>query len=178
MSEINYQKIGILIKEYRKKFKLTQKEFGEKIGKTESTIRKYEKGLVQIPNDVLEKIAKFFNIPLFRLISSEYNDKLNKALEDSYKKIYTEIVKNPNEKPLWVEKEMLKNEIDEKIWLAIREFIGHKFLYNKLEIDKYELEIISEKVIDYLDVLTNESIFKKKQEEWKKFFNSSIENDN
>ena len=49
MSEINYEKIGLLIKEYRKKLKLTQKEFGEKIGKTESTIRKYEKGLVQIP---------------------------------------------------------------------------------------------------------------------------------
>ena len=175
MSEINYEKIGLLIKEYRKKLKLTQKEFGEKIGKTESTIRKYEKGLVQIPNDVLEKIANFLDVPLFRLISTEYNEKLNQALKESYKKIYTEIIKNPNEKPLYIEKIMLKNEIDEKIWLSVREFIGHKFLYYKLEIDKYEIEIISEKVIDYLNTLTNEMLLKKQQEKLEKLFSSSID---
>lgn len=46
---IDYKKIGLKIKENRKKLKLTQKELGEKIGKTESSIQKYEKGLTQIP---------------------------------------------------------------------------------------------------------------------------------
>ncbi|MBM6821886.1 helix-turn-helix domain-containing protein [Fusobacterium mortiferum] len=65
---IDYEKIGLKIKENRKRLKLTQKSLGEKIGKTESSIQKYEKGLTQIPNDVLEKLADVFQIPIFELI--------------------------------------------------------------------------------------------------------------
>lgn len=66
---IDYKKIGLKIKENRKKLKLTQKELGEKIGKTESSIQKYEKGLTQIPNDVLEKLADVFQMSVFELLS-------------------------------------------------------------------------------------------------------------
>ena len=66
---IDYKKIGLKIKENRKKLKLTQKELGEKIGKTESSIQKYEKSLTQIPNDVLEKLADVFQMSVFELLS-------------------------------------------------------------------------------------------------------------
>ena len=66
---IDYKKIGLKIKENRKKLKLTQKELGEKIEKTKSSIQKYEKGLTQIPNDVLEKLADVFQMSVFELLS-------------------------------------------------------------------------------------------------------------
>ncbi|MCD8091018.1 MAG: helix-turn-helix domain-containing protein, partial [Clostridiales bacterium] len=45
-----------------RKGKMTQKELAEKIGKTESSVRKYEKGLVNIPLDVIEKIASALRV--------------------------------------------------------------------------------------------------------------------
>ena len=64
--------IGKKIKQYRRKGKMTQQELAEKIGKTESSIRKYEKGLVTIPLDVLEKIASSLGITAFDLMGLEY----------------------------------------------------------------------------------------------------------
>ena len=52
MKEIDYIQIGLSIKENRKKLKLTQTELAEMIGKTESSIRRNEKGLRKIPNYV------------------------------------------------------------------------------------------------------------------------------
>lgn len=61
-------KIGQSIKQHRKRARLTQHELAEKIGKTESSIRKYEKGLTRIPIDVVEKIATVLNIPIIQLM--------------------------------------------------------------------------------------------------------------
>lgn len=55
-------KIGKRIRDARKNAHLTQIELGERIGKTESSIRKYEKGLVQIPFDVLSSISEVLNV--------------------------------------------------------------------------------------------------------------------
>lgn len=71
MEKIDYKKIGEKIKKSRSEKKITQKELAELIEKTESSIRKYEKGLIQIPGDVLEKIAKVLDISLFNLILDE-----------------------------------------------------------------------------------------------------------
>lgn len=71
MEKIDYKKIGEKIKKARKEKKITQKQLAELIEKTESSIRKYEKGLIQIPGDVLEKIAKVLDISLFNLILDE-----------------------------------------------------------------------------------------------------------
>ncbi len=68
------QEIGKKIKQYRKG-KMTQQELAAKIGKTESSIRKYEKGLVTIPLDVLEAIASALGITAFDLMGAEYWDK-------------------------------------------------------------------------------------------------------
>lgn len=51
------EKIGKRIKEQRKARKLTQVELAERIHRTESSIRKYESGLVEAPRSVLENIS-------------------------------------------------------------------------------------------------------------------------
>ncbi|PHI14048.1 helix-turn-helix transcriptional regulator [Fusobacterium polymorphum] len=54
--------LSYLIKEIRYMYNLTQKEFGEKIEKSEISIRKYESGDVKIPFTVLFMILKLFDI--------------------------------------------------------------------------------------------------------------------
>lgn len=61
------------IKKLRKEHKMTQQELANKIGKTESSIRKYESGIVQIPINVLEKIAKIFNLQLIISFSNKFD---------------------------------------------------------------------------------------------------------
>lgn len=78
--------IGKKIKQYRKEGKMTQQELAAKIGKTESSIRKYEKGLVSIPLDVIEEIASALDINAFHLMGIEY-----------WKKKYPDIAKENEE---------------------------------------------------------------------------------
>lgn len=54
--------IGMNIKKYRKLKKLKQKELAEMIGYTESSISKYEQGLIQIPNTVIDLISKALDV--------------------------------------------------------------------------------------------------------------------
>lgn len=67
----NNSKIGKTIKEYRQKYKLTQNEFAELIGKTGSSVQKYESGVTEIPLSVLEKIAHVFNCHVLDLLDSD-----------------------------------------------------------------------------------------------------------
>lgn len=60
--------IGQNIKDARKQSGMTQQQLAEKIGKTESSIRKYEKGLVDTPLNVLKEIAEVLNWPLADLL--------------------------------------------------------------------------------------------------------------
>lgn len=72
----NLDVIGKNIKQNRKKMNMTQVELGHAINKSESSIRKYEKGIIQIPLDVLYKIADILDTSIFDLIGSsnfEYN---------------------------------------------------------------------------------------------------------
>ncbi len=74
-------KIGMNIKKYRKG-KFTQQELADKIGKTESSIRKYEKGLVTIPLDVLNKIATVLEVRVADLMGiSDYLDVVEDSIE-------------------------------------------------------------------------------------------------
>lgn len=50
--------LGAEIKKIRQSQKLTQKELGELIGKTESSVQKYESGATEIPMSVLGNIAE------------------------------------------------------------------------------------------------------------------------
>lgn len=56
--------IGHEIKQRRKVMNLTQKELGQLIGKTESSIQKYESGLTEIPINVLGKIAHHLGVEI------------------------------------------------------------------------------------------------------------------
>ena len=62
---------GSKIKQARKRKGLTQKELAESINRTESSIRKYEKGLVEIPNSILEQIAVVLDVNVSDLMSWE-----------------------------------------------------------------------------------------------------------
>ena len=62
---INYESIGTVIKIYREKKGITQVELSKLIGRSESSIQKYEKGVVEIPNSVLSKISKALDVPLW-----------------------------------------------------------------------------------------------------------------
>lgn len=55
------QIVGRNIKQARKNLKMTQPQLAELIGKHESSIRKYEKGLTDVPNEVIQKIAEALN---------------------------------------------------------------------------------------------------------------------
>lgn len=113
------KEIGEKIKEIRKKNKLTQSELAKKIDKTLSSIQKYEKGDIDISFSVLNKIAQVLNTDLSYLlgfnISDNYRSEMEEEFEPKFKNIYDEIVKNKNEKPLYVEKNLLSSKIDKNI---------------------------------------------------------------
>lgn len=81
---MNFVEVGANIKKYRKG-KMTQAQLGEKIGKTESSIRKYEKGLVEIPWNVLEQIAKHLNVNVIELCDESVDKRpTEEILDDIY----------------------------------------------------------------------------------------------
>ena len=67
MSKDN-EKIGANIKKFRKEQRYTQKELGKLIGKTESSIQKYESGATEAPRSVLESIASALGLHLLDLL--------------------------------------------------------------------------------------------------------------
>ncbi len=62
--ELNWKEIGLRIKKMREANNLTQTDLASKIGKTESSVRKYESGLTEIPLSVLSKISSILDIKL------------------------------------------------------------------------------------------------------------------
>lgn len=64
--------VGARIKQKRKEKKLTQKELAILIGKTESSIRKYEKNLVDIPSKVIEDLARVLDTTTIFLSGLEF----------------------------------------------------------------------------------------------------------
>lgn len=76
-------KIGYNIKKQRKQNKMTQQELGNKIGKTESTIRKYENGSIEVPLSVLDSIAKVFGINPLSLLEYDYYKNHITDMDDS-----------------------------------------------------------------------------------------------
>ena len=60
--------IGEQIKKYRKMCGMTQAELAEKIGRTESSVRKYENGDVEAPLLVIESIAEKLGTTVIELL--------------------------------------------------------------------------------------------------------------
>lgn len=67
---MNNKIIGENIKKFRKGH-YTQAQLAKKINRTESSVRKYEKGLVEIPIGVLEQIADALNCTIKDLIAGD-----------------------------------------------------------------------------------------------------------
>lgn len=61
---MEYGSIGAKIQRCRKARGLTQAELAKRIGRTESSVAKYERGVVEIPMSVLEKISTELKVPL------------------------------------------------------------------------------------------------------------------
>lgn len=52
---------------------MSQNELGEILGVSQQTISKYEKADINVPADILTKIAKLFKIPIEHILSDEIN---------------------------------------------------------------------------------------------------------
>lgn len=57
---MDYITVGNYLKEFRKNWGYTQQEFADILGKSKSTIQKYEKGQIEIPDRVFRKISDLF----------------------------------------------------------------------------------------------------------------------
>jgi len=68
---VNKSIVGMNIKAARKKQKMTQKELADIIGYSESSICKYEQGLVEIPMVIIEKIASVLSVSSSDLLDLE-----------------------------------------------------------------------------------------------------------
>lgn len=69
--QMNKSTVGMNIKKYRKLKKLKQKELAEMIGYTESSISKYEQGLIQIPNTVIDLISKALDVSPLEILGAD-----------------------------------------------------------------------------------------------------------
>ncbi len=68
---MKYEVLANNIKKYRKKMNLTQKELGNKILKSEITIRKYESGFVNIPPATLFDLSFALDVPAKILLGDD-----------------------------------------------------------------------------------------------------------
>ena len=62
------EEIGKAIQKQRRAQKNTQKEFAQRLGKSERTIQKYESGEILLKIDVLKQIANELNVPWQELL--------------------------------------------------------------------------------------------------------------
>lgn len=81
---MRFGNVGERIKQKRREKHLTQAQLANMIGKTESSIRKYEKNLVSIPDSVMIEIANALGTTV------HYLDGIEKAQKDfqSYKSMH------------------------------------------------------------------------------------------
>lgn len=77
---LNYKDIGKNIYTYRKAKRLTQKQLGEKIDRAESSIQKYEKGEIEIPNSVLQTIADALDVTYNQLVNWDLQETTNEII--------------------------------------------------------------------------------------------------
>lgn len=59
------------VEKLRKKHNLSQKKLGEILRVSQQTISRYEKSEINIPNDVLLRMANFFNTPIEYILQDE-----------------------------------------------------------------------------------------------------------
>ncbi len=94
MKSINV--IGENIKRIRKKHSLTQAQFGEIIGKSQSTVYSYENGSVIPSFEVLNMVSQLFNVKVGDIMGIEWSPLSAKSLRDLYE-LYVKEASEENE---------------------------------------------------------------------------------
>jgi len=79
---LEYSVLSQNIKKYRNMAKLTQKELGEKIYKSEILIRKYESGKVNIPVSTLLDICNVLKVSASTLLSSDIKQYISENMKN------------------------------------------------------------------------------------------------
>ena len=71
---MNPEKIGSLIFQLRKEINLTQKQLGEKLGLSDKTISKWERGLGCPDISLLRDISKIFNVNIEKILLGDLQE--------------------------------------------------------------------------------------------------------
>jgi transcriptional regulator with XRE-family HTH domain len=85
-------RIGKQIKKYRQAKELTQAQLAEAIGKTVSSIQKYESGVIDTPISVLEQIADILSINWIELLAVPFDEFQKEVLENDDIRIFNELL--------------------------------------------------------------------------------------
>ena len=94
---MNYDKIGLFIKEKRKEKNLTQQQLANKLGITDKAISKWERGLGFPDVSLLEDISSILDISIIELIKGEKIS--NKSVEtEEYVKRTIKLTKDENKR--------------------------------------------------------------------------------
>ena len=94
MKSINV--VGENLRRVRKAHKLTQAEFGEIIGKSQSTVYAYENGSVIPPFEVLNIVSQIFGVGLGHLMGIEWNPLSGRTIRELYS-LYVDEVSEEDE---------------------------------------------------------------------------------
>lgn len=163
---------GSNIQMARKFLNITQKELADKINKTESSVKKYESDTTNVPINVLEDIAKVFNISKETLIGSEdqlrlrlimkekdidiFNKNINNdfynyiftyALNDLTETEYKNIYKNFNEYKINHDKPLSKKE---KLNNSLIDLTTYANKNTPVVLTERQQDILFDEVIDYI----------------------------
>ena len=68
------EEIGNAIKKRRRQLKITQKDFAERLGKSERTIQKYESGEITMKIDLIKLVADELEIPWQELLEAKTDE--------------------------------------------------------------------------------------------------------
>ena len=77
------EEIGNAIKKRRRQLKITQKEFAQRLDKSERTIQKYESGEITMKIDLIKQVADELDIPWQELLESKADKIGIMAVEDN-----------------------------------------------------------------------------------------------
>ena len=77
------EEIGNAIKKRRRQLKITQKEFAQRLDKSERTIQKYESGEITMKIDLIKQVADELDIPWQELLEAKTDTIGIVALEDT-----------------------------------------------------------------------------------------------
>ena len=76
------EEIGNAIKKRRRQLKITQKEFAQRLNKSERTIQKYESGEITMKIDLIKQVADELDIPWQELLEAK-TDKIGIVTEEA-----------------------------------------------------------------------------------------------